>query len=77
MRPAPPRIDETGLIKVLKDLFDSWRLSLKESFKGLTAAGGNRPPAVARPAQELRRITSTASVKLRTVKSGASRNSSA
>jgi uncharacterized protein DUF3500 len=39
MRPAPPRIDETGLIQVLKDLFDSWRASLKESFKGLTATG--------------------------------------
>jgi hypothetical protein len=39
MRPAPPRIDETRLIQVLKDLFDSWREALKESFKGLTATG--------------------------------------
>jgi hypothetical protein len=39
IRPAPPRIDETGLIQVLKDLFDSWRVSLKENFKGLTANG--------------------------------------
>ena len=39
MWPAPPRIDETGLIQALKDLFDSWRVSLKEKFKGLTASG--------------------------------------
>ncbi len=42
-RPAPPRIDETGLIQVLKDLFDSWRVSLKEGFKGLTATGNVVP----------------------------------
>lgn len=39
MRPAPPRIDETGLIQALKDLFDCWREALKEKFKGLAAAG--------------------------------------
>lgn len=38
-RPAPPRIDESGLVQALKDLFDSWRAALKEKFKGLTAAG--------------------------------------
>lgn len=39
MRPPPPRIDETGLIQALKDLFDSWREALKEKFTGLTATG--------------------------------------
>lgn len=39
MRPPPPRIDETGLIQALKDLFDSWREALKEKFTGLTTTG--------------------------------------
>ena len=36
---APPRIDESKVAKPLQDLFAGWRISLKEPFKGLTAAG--------------------------------------
>ena len=42
-RRAPPRIDETKLSQALKDLFASWRASLKEPFKGLTADGALEP----------------------------------
>lgn len=38
-RRAPPRIDETKVSRELQDLFASWRISLKEPFKGLTANG--------------------------------------
>ena len=40
---APPRIDETKLSQALKDLFATWRASLKEPFKGLTADGALEP----------------------------------
>jgi hypothetical protein len=36
---APPRVDTSKLSQPLQDLFASWHLSLKESFKGLTATG--------------------------------------
>jgi len=39
LRPAPPRIDESAVSKPLQDLFASWRKSLEESFKGITATG--------------------------------------
>ena len=38
-RRAPPRIDETKVSQALQDLFAGWRVSLKEPFKGVTAAG--------------------------------------
>ncbi len=38
-RRAPPRVDESKLSQPLQDLFATWRQSLKEDFKGLTAAG--------------------------------------
>lgn len=42
-RRAPPRIDETKLSQALKDLFATWRASLQEPFKGLTADGTIEP----------------------------------
>jgi hypothetical protein len=36
---APARVDESKLSQALQDLFASWRLSLKQDFKGLTATG--------------------------------------
>jgi hypothetical protein len=36
---APPRVDESKLSQALRDLFATWRLSLKQDFKGLTATG--------------------------------------
>jgi hypothetical protein len=36
---APPRVDESKLSQALQDLFATWRLSLKQDFKGLTATG--------------------------------------
>jgi hypothetical protein len=36
---APSRVDESKLSQALQDLFATWRLSLKQDFKGLTAAG--------------------------------------
>ncbi len=39
MRRAPPRVDESKLSQALRDLFASWRHSLQEAFKGLTASG--------------------------------------
>jgi hypothetical protein len=36
---APPRVDESKLSQALQDLFATWRLSLNEDFKGLTATG--------------------------------------
>jgi hypothetical protein len=39
IRRAPPRIDESKVIPALQGLFASWRISLKEKFKGLTATG--------------------------------------
>jgi len=42
-RRAPPRIDETKLSQALKELFATWRASLKEPFKGLTADGAVEP----------------------------------
>src|SRR5580704_5549634 len=39
MRRAPPRVDDSKLSQALRDLFASWRLSLQEDFKGLTASG--------------------------------------
>lgn len=39
----PPRIDESRLSQLLKDLFASWRKSLEESFKGLTENGETDP----------------------------------
>jgi len=38
-RRAPPRIDETKVSQALQDLFAGWRISLKESFKGMTTTG--------------------------------------
>ena len=38
-RRAPPRIDETKVSQALQGLFASWRVSLKEPFKGITATG--------------------------------------
>lgn len=38
-RRAPPRIDETKVSQPLQDLFASWRASLKEPFKGISARG--------------------------------------
>ncbi len=38
-RDAPPRIDESKVSQPLQDLFASWRVSLKESFKGITTNG--------------------------------------
>jgi hypothetical protein len=40
---APPRVDESKLSQALQDLFATWRLSLKEDFKGLTASGDAVP----------------------------------
>ena len=42
-RQAPPRIDESTLSQALKDLFATWRQSLKEPFKGITASGAPEP----------------------------------
>jgi Protein of unknown function (DUF3500) len=39
MRRAPPRVDESKLSQALRDLFASWRHSLQEEFRGLTANG--------------------------------------
>ncbi len=36
---APPRIDESQVSKPLQDLFASWRDSLREPFRGITASG--------------------------------------
>ena len=36
---APPRIDESTVSQPLQDLFNGWRESLKEPFKGITADG--------------------------------------
>jgi len=36
---APARVDEGKLSQALRDLFATWRLSLQEEFKGLTASG--------------------------------------
>jgi len=36
---APSRVDESKLSQALQDLFATWRLSLKQDFKGLTATG--------------------------------------
>ncbi|MGA8323431.1 MAG: hypothetical protein WB774_22090, partial [Xanthobacteraceae bacterium] len=36
---APPRADESKLSQALRDLFATWRLSLQQDFKGLTATG--------------------------------------
>jgi len=36
---APSRVDESKLSQALQDLFATWRLSLNEDFKGLTATG--------------------------------------
>src|ERR1700685_529740 len=38
LRP-PSRVDESKLSQALQDLFATWRLSLKQDFKGLTATG--------------------------------------
>jgi hypothetical protein len=38
-RRAPPRIDETKVSQALQHLFAGWRVSLKEPFKGISAAG--------------------------------------
>ena len=38
-RCAPPPIDESKVSQALQDLFAGWRVSLKENFRGLTAAG--------------------------------------
>jgi hypothetical protein len=42
-RRAPPRVDESKLSQPLQDLFASWRQSLKEPFKGLSANGAIEP----------------------------------
>src|SRR5271170_2157725 len=36
---APARVDESKLSQPLRDLFATWRVSLREEFKGLTASG--------------------------------------
>jgi hypothetical protein len=36
-RRAPPRIDESKVSRPLQDLFNGWRESLKDPFKGITA----------------------------------------
>jgi hypothetical protein len=38
-RRAPPRVDESKLSQPLQDLFATWRQSLQQAFKGLTATG--------------------------------------
>ena len=38
-RRAPPRVDESKLSQPLQDLFATWRQSLTEDFKGITAGG--------------------------------------
>jgi len=38
-RRAPPRIDESKVSQPLQDLFNGWRVSLKEPFRGITADG--------------------------------------
>ncbi|MGB7035175.1 MAG: hypothetical protein WBD71_06585, partial [Xanthobacteraceae bacterium] len=38
-RRAPPRVDESKLSQPLQDLFATWRRSLQDAFKGLTADG--------------------------------------
>jgi hypothetical protein len=38
-RRAPPRVDESRLSRPLQDLFATWRQSLQQEFKGLTAGG--------------------------------------
>jgi len=42
-RRAPPRVDESKLSQPLQDLFATWRQSLKQPFKGLTANGAAEP----------------------------------
>jgi hypothetical protein len=39
MRRIPPRVDESKLSQPLLDLFATWRQSLQQDFKGVTAAG--------------------------------------
>jgi hypothetical protein len=40
---APSRVDESKLSQALQDLFATWRLSLKQDFKGLTVTGEVAP----------------------------------
>ncbi|MGB7078735.1 MAG: DUF3500 domain-containing protein, partial [Xanthobacteraceae bacterium] len=42
-RRAPPRVDESKLSQPLQDLFATWRQSLQDAFKGLTADGEIQP----------------------------------
>jgi Protein of unknown function (DUF3500) len=42
-RRAPPRVDESKLSQPLQDLFATWRESLQQPFKGLTATGEVEP----------------------------------
>jgi hypothetical protein len=42
-RRAPPRVDESKLSQPLQDLFATWRQSLQQPFKGLTATGEVEP----------------------------------
>jgi len=42
-RPAPPHVDESKLSQPLRDLFATWRHSLRDDFKGLTANGELAP----------------------------------
>ena len=42
-RRAPPRVDESTLSQPLQDLFATWRQSLQQPFKGLTATGEVEP----------------------------------
>lgn len=42
-RRAPPRVDESKLSQPLQDLFATWRQSLQDAFKGLTADGAIQP----------------------------------
>jgi hypothetical protein len=42
-RRAPPRVDESQLSQALRDLFATWRHSLKDEFIGITANGAVVP----------------------------------
>lgn len=42
-RRAPPRVVESALSRPLQDLFATWRQSLQQAFKGLTATGEVEP----------------------------------
>jgi uncharacterized protein DUF3500 len=42
-RRAPPRVVESTLSQPLQDLFATWRQSLQQAFKGLTATGEIEP----------------------------------